>query len=142
MSANNDDGINIPSVFVGEFTSRFIIEEYQYSDGYALIINDELPFNINTHLIIPFTIVVGLCFIIMVGFMIVKCVRERRRILRYRLPSSVLKKIPTIKFTKGMTYDTCAICLDDYIEGEKLRLLPCSHGKYQLKKSSVYFQNI
>lgn len=25
--------------------------------------------------------------------------------------------------------ETCAVCLDDFIEGEKLRILPCKHGK-------------
>lgn len=61
--------------------------------------------------------------------MVVKCIRDRRRLNRYRLPNSVLKKIPTIRFSKGDTYETCAICLDDYIEGEKLRVLPCAHGE-------------
>lgn len=60
--------------------------------------------------------------------MIVKCLREQRRMRRYRLPSNLLKKIPTIKFSKSSNYDTCAICLDDYIEGEKLRVLPCAHA--------------
>lgn len=34
------------------------------------MLNDDFPFNINTHLIIPFCIVVGLCFIIMVSHIV------------------------------------------------------------------------
>ena len=66
---------------------------------------------------------------------VVKCVKDRRRMRRYRLPSSSLKTIPTSKFKKGDPYDTCAICLEDYIDGDKLRILPCSHGKGLWKKS-------
>lgn len=29
----------------------------------------------------------------------------------------------------GIYYETCAICLEDYVEGEKIRILPCNHGK-------------
>lgn len=128
MSAKSDDGITIPSIFVGETTGKILMINYQYQDGFVLLINDELPFNINTHLILPFSIVVGLCFIIMIGFMIVKCVREQRRLRRHRLPRSVLKTIPTIKFNKGHPYEVCVICLDEYIEGDKLRVLPCQHA--------------
>lgn len=64
----------------------------------------------------------------MLAFFVVKCIKDRRRMRRYRLPSSSLKKIPTAKFKKGDPYEVCAICLDEYIDGDKLRLLPCSHG--------------
>lgn len=43
--------------------------------------------------------------------MIARCVRERRRIMRYRLPTSSLKKLESRKYTKNEIYDTCAICL-------------------------------
>ncbi|XP_018323735.1 E3 ubiquitin-protein ligase RNF13 isoform X2 [Agrilus planipennis] len=128
MTAKNPNGIHIPSVFVGETTGSMIKELYTYNKDYFIIINSELPFNINTHLLLPFAIVVGICFIVMVIFMIVKFIKDRRRQRRHRLSSSALNKIPVCKFAKGDPYDTCAICLDDYVEGEKLRILPCAHA--------------
>lgn len=132
MSANDASGIDIPAMFVGEMTARIILYTYSWQSDYALVLNGDLPFNINTHLILPFSIVVGLCFLIMIGFMIVKCLREQRRLRRHRLPGSVLKKIPIIRFVKEHhldLYETCAICIDDYVDGDKLRVLPCAHGK-------------
>lgn len=132
MSANHAEDIIIPSVFIGESNGMYIIESFLYPLTYELIITDDIPFNINNNLIIPFAIVVGLCFIIMVCFMVIRCIRERRRMLRHRLPNSVLRKIPIVKFAKGMQYETCAICLDDYVDNERLRVLPCHHA-YHVK---------
>lgn len=132
MSANHAEDIIIPSVFIGESNGIYIIESFLYPLPYALIITDDIPFNINNNLIIPFAIVVGLCFIIMVCFMIIRCIRERRRMMRHRLPNSVLRRIPIVKFAKGMQYDTCAICLEDYVDNERLRVLPCHHA-YHVK---------
>lgn len=84
MSAADDSDIFIPSVFVGQTAGQIILYDYMYLNGkkknimliqlmailfkgFALVLNDDFPFNINTHLIIPFCIVVGLCFIIMVS---------------------------------------------------------------------------
>jgi len=64
MSADNSTGIRIPSVFVGHTTGVALVT--YMTPEVVLIINDELPFNINTQLILPFSILIGLCFIIMV----------------------------------------------------------------------------
>lgn len=67
MSAADDSDIFIPSVFVGELSGKTIIYDNVYTKGYVLVLNDDLPFNINTHLILPFCVVIGLCFVIMVS---------------------------------------------------------------------------
>lgn len=71
-------------------------------------------------------------------FQVIKCIKDRRRQRRYRLPTSSLNKIPTKKYQKGDPYETCAICLEDFIEGEKLRVLPCNHGKILILNSFKY----
>lgn len=68
MSAENTTGIYIPSVFVGE-TSGIALKGFALPDYYVVITGDS-PFNIQTHLLIPFAIVVGICFIVMIVFMV------------------------------------------------------------------------
>ncbi|XP_011184985.1 E3 ubiquitin-protein ligase Godzilla isoform X2 [Zeugodacus cucurbitae] len=127
MSAKNASGIYIPAVFVGQTTGINLMTFF--TTDVILVINDELPFNINTQLILPFSILIGLCFLIMIFYMIYKCVREERRLRRHRLPKNMLKKLPILKYTKNsdLSQDTCVICLDEFAEGDKLRVLPCKH---------------
>ncbi|CAG9771890.1 unnamed protein product [Ceutorhynchus assimilis] len=131
MSAKNSTGIKIPSVFVSQ-SSGLMLKNVYTDPNYFIVITAETPFNIQTHLLIPFAIVVGICFLVMLVFMVVKFIKDRRRQRRHRLPKSQLNKIPTCKFQKGDRYETCAICLEDYTEGEKLRVLPCNH-MYHMK---------
>lgn len=70
MSAKDPMGITIPSVFVSEITGLILKQNYLYDHLYFVLINDDLPFNINTHLLLPFAVVVGLCFLAMVIFMV------------------------------------------------------------------------
>ena len=65
-----------------------------------------------------------------------------RRRIRHRLPKSALKKLPIHKFKVGDPFETCCICLDDFEEGDKLRILPCDHGYHYKcigKKIKVHF---
>ncbi|CAG0922716.1 unnamed protein product [Notodromas monacha] len=115
----------IPSIFIGADDGMFL-STYE-STKYILHLTDELPFDLNKYLL-PFAIVVGVSFMILLLFMIYKCIRDSRRARRHRMPWRALKKIPQIIFKKGDPYDICAICLDEFVEGEKLRLLNCSHA--------------
>ncbi|XP_074047184.1 E3 ubiquitin-protein ligase RNF13 isoform X2 [Macrotis lagotis] len=97
----------------------------KYRGHIVLVPEFSLPLE---YYLIPFLIIVGICLILIVIFMITKFVQDRHRARRNRLRKDQLKKLPIHKFKKGDEYDVCAICLDEYEDGDKLRILPCSHA--------------
>ncbi|XP_061883991.1 E3 ubiquitin-protein ligase RNF13 [Entelurus aequoreus] len=119
--------IDIPSVFVSEDTANTLKEDYLYDKGGRVILMPDFSLPLEYYLI-PFLIIVGICLILIVVFMITKFVQDRHRARRSRLRKDQLKKLPIHKYKKGDVYDVCAICLDEYEEGDKLRVLPCSHA--------------
>ncbi|XP_034852776.1 E3 ubiquitin-protein ligase RNF13 isoform X3 [Mirounga leonina] len=147
MGSNDIDvlkKIDIPSVFIGESSANSLKDEFTYEKGVVPVIHDvSFPTASSTkgHIIlvpefslpleyylIPFLIIVGICLILIVIFMITKFIQDRHRARRNRLRKDQLKKLPVHKFKKGDEYDVCAICLDEYEDGDKLRILPCSHA--------------
>ncbi|NXM58871.1 RNF13 ligase, partial [Illadopsis cleaveri] len=130
--------IDIPSVFIGETSANSLKEEFTYEKGGHVVLIPEFSLPLEYYLI-PFLIIVGICLILIVIFMITKFVQDRHRARRNRLRKDQLKKLPVHKFKKGNQtnsqfcavgdeYDVCAICLDEYEDGDKLRILPCSHA--------------
>ncbi|XP_014254821.1 E3 ubiquitin-protein ligase RNF13-like isoform X2 [Cimex lectularius] len=124
MRAADPFRVWIPSVFIGETAATIIKSRYLYYSGCTIRIEELVDKNI----LIPLFIVVTVCMIVMGAIMVAKCIKDYRRARRRRLPCSYLSQIPTAKYKKNDPYETCAICLDDFIEGEKLRILPCSHS--------------
>ncbi|XP_066503744.1 E3 ubiquitin-protein ligase RNF13 [Hoplias malabaricus] len=119
--------IDIPSVFIGEEAANALKEDYTFDKGGHVVVMPDFSLPLEYYLI-PFLIIVGICLILIVVFMVTKFVQDRHRARRSRLRKDQLKKLPVHKFKKGDVYDVCAICLDEYEEGEKLRVLPCSHA--------------
>lgn len=119
--------IDIPSVFVSEETANALKEDYTYEKGGHVVLMPDFSLPLEYYLI-PFLIIVGICLILIVVFMITKFVQDRHKARRSRLRKDQLKKLPIHKYKKGDSYDVCAICLDEYEDGDKLRVLPCSHA--------------
>ncbi|CAL8272339.1 unnamed protein product [Arctogadus glacialis] len=119
--------IDIPSVFISEETANSLKEDYSYDKGGHVVLMPDFSLPLEYYLI-PFLIIVGICLILIVVFMITKFVQDRHRARRSRLRKDQLKKLPIHKYKKGDVYDVCAICLDEYEDGDKLRVLPCSHA--------------
>ncbi|KAG9510809.1 E3 ubiquitin-protein ligase RNF13 [Fragariocoptes setiger] len=130
MGHNSQYALDVPAILISFLDGDALKKKY-LSLEYTAIILPRIQFPLNAYLL-PFAIVIIVCLFLMVTFLIfqiVKCIRDRRRSQRHRLTKKQLKQLVTTKFTKSdHHFDTCAICLDDYIEGEKLRLLPCGHA--------------
>ncbi|CAK5053254.1 unnamed protein product [Meloidogyne enterolobii] len=112
--------IQIPVVMVKYECMQSLLGHYsaEHGPGYYDLIK----------YLFPFVIIVGICFIVLLISLLIRLCRERRRLARKRLPRSQLRKIPTRKYRKGDPEETCAICLEDFKEPDKLRILPCKHA--------------
>jgi hypothetical protein len=69
--------------------------------------------------------------IAMLIFTMLKCIVSKIHKRMTCLSKSNLKKLPIKKFSKGDMYEMCAICLEEYELGDKLRILACSHAFHQ-----------
>nr|CAD2173243.1 unnamed protein product [Meloidogyne enterolobii] len=120
--------IQIPVVMVKYECMQSLLGHYSAEHGYTVTIKASPGYYDLIKYLFPFVIIVGICFIVLLISLLIRLCRERRRLARKRLPRSQLRKIPTRKYRKGDPEETCAICLEDFKEPDKLRILPCKHA--------------
>ncbi|KAL7668808.1 hypothetical protein ACOME3_009492 [Neoechinorhynchus agilis] len=130
----NPSTIKIPSTFVSSRSGQNIMKYVAASRiRYKIWIRretDDFIYKEIKFYLVPFVCVLVLTLMFLCSITWRYIARWRRELAR-RLPRSVLKTIPVKRFCKADndTYDdTCAICLDDYFDGVKIRILSCGHG--------------
>jgi E3 ubiquitin-protein ligase RNF13 len=129
--------VHIPATLITNSDGLKLIQNYLYDKVsvnstpiyHVKITPDQFKYSIY---LIPFTAILGILVCGFLGFLLVKWHLQRRRARRHRLPRSALKQLPTKKYVKSDPWEVCAICLDDYEDGAKLRILPCEHA-YHMK---------
>ncbi|XP_065841048.1 E3 ubiquitin-protein ligase RNF13-like [Oscarella lobularis] len=120
----------IPSTMVTKDTGDYLKEHAVGTQNASVIVQltqEDFYLSWDVYLV-PFSVIVGLCIFLTVTFVIVKVVSHRRHVRRWRFPRASLKKIPTRRYKEGTDREeSCAICLEDYKNGDKIRVLPCQH---------------
>ncbi|CAF3375597.1 unnamed protein product [Rotaria socialis] len=138
--------IRLPSTLITLSSGLTLISHYLYN---KTTVNSTPIYHVNiipeqaypmTGYLIPIALVVIFSLLAFLGFKLVKLHLQRRRTRRHRLPTSALKQLKIKKFVKGDPWEVCAICLDDYVDGAKLRILPCGHA-YHMKCIDPWLTN-
>lgn len=124
---NTSQRFDIPSTFIGLSSGRMLVQFDLRLDVNIFIVEQNYSDDEELLLIIlagvsSFSAVVVLGIVVGIG--IHNCCKNRAQLLsRWKL-----KRLPLHVFKKGDLYENCAICLEEYNEGDKLRILPCAHA--------------
>lgn len=134
--AGSSFGIDIYAVFISKASGEVLKKYSGQSDAQLWIISTHVNSALSI-MAISFTALLAMSAVLATCFFVR---RQQIRRDRARMPaarefhgmsSQLVKAMPSLIFTKveedNCTSSTCAICLEDYIVGEKIRVLPCRH---------------
>ncbi|KAJ8615463.1 hypothetical protein MRB53_034835 [Persea americana] len=134
--SGNPAGIKIPAVFVSR-TSGEMLRKYAGLTDVELWIIPTFENSAWSIMAISFISLLAMSSVLATCFFVRRhrIRRERRRAPHVRefhgMSRRLVKAMPSLIFTSAVedncTSITCAICLEDYSVGEKLRVLPCHH---------------
>ena len=131
----NRENVSIHAVFTSKKAGEILKEHAEGKDGECCI----FPYNSETAwtvLAISF-----ISFLVILAILLVAIFTPRQWLTsrgRSNLPKNVdtkfVEALPCFTFSSANLTDchageTCAICLEDYIDGETLKVLPCRHGR-------------
>uniref|UniRef100_A0A1I8EQZ5 RING-type domain-containing protein n=1 Tax=Wuchereria bancrofti TaxID=6293 RepID=A0A1I8EQZ5_WUCBA len=122
------DRVVIPVVMVSHACMTNMMDRFSAEKGYVVAIRAISGYYDLVKYLIPLIAVVAFCFVVLCISLAVRVCRERRHLAKKRLSRRNLKKLPVKRFRKGYAEESCAICIDDFLGGERLRVLPCNHA--------------
>ncbi|KAH0745917.1 hypothetical protein KY285_007574 [Solanum tuberosum] len=134
--AGNSAGVQIPAVFVSRVSGERLTKYAGDIDVEVWII-PSFENSAWSIMAISFISLLAMSAVLATCFFVRRhrIRRDRPRASRVRefhgMSSRLVKAMPSLIFTSVLedncTSVTCAICLEDYIVGDKLRILPCRH---------------
>lgn len=137
--AGNSAGIKIHAVFISKASGE-ILKQYAGLANMELWLIASFENSAWSIMAISFISLLAMSAVLATCFFVRRhrIRRERPQGSRVRefhgMSSRSVKAMPSLIFTSVLedncTSRTCAICLEDYSVGEKLRILPCRHSKF------------
>ncbi|GAN04541.1 E3 ubiquitin-protein ligase RNF13-like [Mucor ambiguus] len=124
--------VHIPSVFVAQHQYKALLQLFDSKDTSAPVAVRLSGDDLLTWPLLDMLLVVVLSPAVMMLFIYLTWqLRQRQRRKNDIAPTNFVAKLPTYVFRREKIVDIehaeCAICLEDYVEGDQLRTLPCKH---------------
>jgi hypothetical protein len=142
--AGDDNGINISAIFIS-LESGETLMKYAGDTNIDIIVTPEYRISAWSATTIFFISLLAVCSLAGLCCFVRRRQHEPLELPRfYRssggdtaqqdgMSSHLVKAMPCVVYEPAMdrngTNATCVICLEDYVTGDKLRLLPCKHSK-------------
>ncbi|MCO5576045.1 hypothetical protein L7F22_029852 [Adiantum nelumboides] len=132
--AGNKRGVDIPAVFISKLAGD-VLTQYtndSYAECWILPSYENIAWLV---MVISFISLIAITAVFAICFLIRQQrssqLRSRRLKESHGISYETVKCMPTIvydlRFERGGSYDICAVCLEDYADGDVLRTLPCNH---------------
>ncbi|KAM7520074.1 hypothetical protein LguiB_019036 [Lonicera macranthoides] len=125
----SSEGIWVHAVFVSNFAGEILKRHARAEEGECCIISS-LEETSWTVLVISFISLLIMVFVLTLFFLI-RNRRQNQRGTSRLVDSKMVEVLPCFTFCSAYQssyiMETCTICLEDYKDGENLRVLPCHH---------------
>eukprot|EP01137_Pigoraptor_chileana_P013508 Opistho-2@4740 len=129
MYGKNTDDIVIPSTFISRQDGTWLKAVCEQQRATGVMHDSADPTWIVTWptFILPFVVIVIVSVFMLAFYLVYRRNRRSREQQSTLLAQAEVVTLPVRSFVKGGETDACAICLEDYEDGDQLRVMPCGH---------------